>query len=371
MDSPNKTFENAKIIVVDDTPANLDLLVEMLKVQGYQVKSAPSGKFAIDIAKNDPPDLILLDINMPEMNGYEVCKILKADRVLHEIPVVFISALSDTFEKLEAFSVGGVDYITKPFHLEEVYARVATHIKLHKLQAEMEEYNEKLEQIVAAQVKEIFESQMATIFAIAKLAESRDDDTGKHLERVQMICRAIALKLSMNKAYSTLITRTYAENIFYACPLHDIGKVAIPDNILLKPSKLTPEEFEIMKTHAALGAETLTEVLDKYPNNHFIKMGIAIARYHHERWDGKGYPDGLAKNNIPLSARIMSVVDVYEAVRSKRCYKPSLPHNETCEIIVKGTGTQFDPDIIAAFWEIQEEISRIYDSIIDFENMRK
>jgi putative two-component system response regulator len=361
----SKTNGNSKIIVVDDTPANLELLTEMLKTQNYFVTAASSGKLAIQAARDDPPDLIILDINMPEMNGYEVCKVLKSDNILREIPVIFISALSDTSEKIEAFSIGGVDYITKPFHIEEVYARVATHLKLHQLQLEIEQYNEKLEKVVQEQVKEIFESQMATIFAIAKLAESRDDDMGRHLERTQMICRAIAFKLSKQKEYSALITRNYVDNIYYACPLHDIGKVAIPDNILLKPGKHTPEEFEIMKTHAALGAETLCKVLDKYPNNRLIKMGIAIAHYHHERWDGTGYPDGLVKDNIPLSARIMSVVDVYEAIRSKRCYKPSMPHKETCEIIVNGAGTQFDPNITVAFREIHEEINRIYESISD------
>jgi putative two-component system response regulator len=357
-----KTNEIAKVIVVDDTPANLELLTEMLKIQGYSVTPASSGKIAIQHAKDNPPDLIILDINMPEMNGYEVCKVLKSDNNLADIPVIFISALSDTSEKLEAFSIGGVDFITKPFHIEEVYARVATHLKLHRLQLEVEKYNEKLEKVVEDQVKEIVESQMATIFAVAKLAESRDDDIGRHLERTQLICRAIAFKLSMQKEYNTLITRNYVDNIYYACPLHDIGKVAIPDKILLKPGKLTPEEFEVMKTHAVLGAETLSKVLDNYPNNHFIKMGIAIARSHHERWDGRGYPDGLAKNNIPLSARIMSIVDVYEAIRSKRCYKPALPHNETCEILLKGSGSQFDPNITSAFWDIHDEINRIYES---------
>ena len=363
MSYANNVTKSSKIMVVDDTLANLELLTDMLKSQGYDVKPASKGSLAIQSAKNDPPDLILLDINMPEMNGFEVCKLLKADRQLHEIPVIFISALTDTREKLEAFSSGGVDYVTKPFHLEEIFARVATHLKLHHLQAEMERYNEKLEKVVAEQVKEISDSQMATIFAVAKLAESRDDDTGSHLERVQQICRAIALKLSLQTEFNEFVNRDYAENLYYTCPLHDIGKVAIPDRILLKPDKLTAEEFEIMKTHAALGAETLMEVLEKYPNNHFIKMGIAIARNHHERWDGKGYPDGLAKNNIPLSARIMSVVDVYDAVRSKRCYKEGLPHKETCDIIVKGAGTQFDPDIVAAFWEIEDEIARIYQAV--------
>lgn len=359
----NTANENTKIMVVDDTVGNLILLEDMLSRKGYQVMPVLSSKLAIQAAKHDPPDLILLDINMPEMDGYEVCKVFKAEKELHEIPVIFISGLSDVTEKVQAFAAGGVDFITKPFHMEEVYARVDTHLKLHRLQMEMERNNEKLEKIVEEQIKEIFESQMATIFAVAKLAESRDEDTGKHLERVQLICRTIALKLSMHKDYNSHITSTYAENIFYASPLHDIGKVAIPDNILLKPARLTSEEFEIMKTHSVLGAKTLTEVLDKYPNNRFIKMGIAIARHHHERWDGKGYPDGLAGDNIPLSSRIMSIVDVYDAVRSKRCYKPSLAHNETCEIIIKGAGSQFDPDITAAFCDIQKEINRIYENI--------
>jgi putative two-component system response regulator len=359
----NIANENTKIMVVDDSLSNLKLLEAMLKKRGYQVIPVDNGKLAIQAAQNDPPDLILLDINMPEMNGYEVCKVFKAEKELREIPVIFISGLSDVQEKVEAFAAGGLDYITKPFQFEEVYARVDTHLKLYRLQKEMERNNEKLAKIVEEQVKEIFESQMATIFAVAKLAESRDDDTGKHLERVQVICKAIALKLSGHKDYSSHITSTYAENIFYSCPLHDIGKVAIPDSILLKPARLTPEEFEIMKTHTVLGAKTLNAVLDKYPHNRFIKMGIAIALHHHERWDGKGYPNGLAADKIPLSARIMSVVDVYDAVRSKRCYKPSVAHNETCEIIVSGSGSQFDPDITAAFLEIQDEINRIYENI--------
>jgi putative two-component system response regulator len=302
----------------------------------------------------------LLDIAMPHMNGFEVCKTLKEDKNLRDIPVIFISALTDIKEKVEAFSTGGVDYITKPFQFEEVMARVTTHLNLRRLQLEMKEYNERLEKVVEAQVREIFESQMATIFAIAKLAESRDDDTGKHLEKVQLICRAIAINLSKNSGYTDIVTRTFIENLFHACPLHDIGKVAIPDNVLLKPGRLTPEEFEIMKTHAAYGAETLQAVSEKYPGNHFIKMGIAIARHHHEKWNGTGYPDGISGDNIPLSARIMAVADVYEAVRSKRCYKPSISHEKTREIIIEGRGTQFDPVIVNAFEESHEEIEAIY-----------
>lgn len=365
MKTPDISNESADIMVVDDTPENLRLLTDMLKMRGYRVRPALSGPLAIQAAKSNPPDIILLDISMPQMTGFEVCKILKDDENLREIPVIFISALSDTKEKIEAFKSGGVDYVTKPFHVEEVYARVATHLKLRSLRLEMEDNNKKLTKLVQEQVKEIQESQMATIFAIAKLAESRDDDTGSHLERVQQICKTITVKLMDNPDLSSEITPAYAENIYYACPLHDIGKVAIPDKILLKPDRLTPEEFEIMKTHAAVGAETLRVVSEKYPGNYFIKMGIAIARHHHERWDGKGYPDGLSGNNIPLSARIMSVADVYEAVRSKRCYKPSLPHSETREIIIKGGGTQFDPAIARAFEDTNEEINAIYQGLMD------
>ena len=363
MNNINETNGNASIMIVDDTPANLKLLSIMLEKRGYHVSSLLSGKLAIEAAKNNPPDLILLDINMPEMNGFEVCKVLKEDRNLAEIPVIFISGLSDTKEKLEAFSSGGIDYITKPFQLEEVHARVATHLKLHRLQLEIEQYNKRLEKVVELQMREIVESQMATIFAIAKLSESRDDDTGRHLEKVQLICREVTLKLKENEDYKSEITKDYAENIYHASPLHDIGKVAIPDKILLKTEKLTPEEFEIMKTHTALGASTLYAVSEKYPNNHFIEIGIAIARYHHERWDGTGYPDRLTGNDIPLSARIMAVADVYEAVRSKRCYKPSFPHSYACEVISKGSGTQFDPAVAKAFTEVNDKIERISEDL--------
>jgi putative two-component system response regulator len=361
-DSTNTT---ANIMIVDDTPANLELLSDMLKKRGYQVRPAPSGQLAIQAAKNNPPDIFLLDIAMPDMNGYELCKILKEDEKLGDIPVIFISALTNAEQKVEAFSSGGVDYVTKPFNFEEVAARVATHLKLHRLQLEKEEYNEKLEAVVEEQARTILDSQMAIIFAIAKLAESRDDDTGKHLERIQITARALALNHGKKPEYNSIITRAYAENLFHASPLHDIGKVAIPDNILLKPGKLTSEEFEIMKTHTLLGAETLKEVLNKSPENRFIKMGIAIARHHHEKWDGTGYPDGLSGANIPLSARIMSVADVYDAVRSKRCYKPAFSHDDTREIILKGKGTQFDPDIIDTFENIHEEIKSIYESLVD------
>ena len=350
----NKSKSDAlpgNILVVDDVPANLTLLAEMLKEKGHRVRPVPSGKLALKAVESEPPDLILLDITMPEMNGFEVCKTLKADTRFRDIPIIFISALTDTLDKVQAFSSGGVDYVTKPFQFDEVEARVETHLKLHRYQSQLEELVEK-------QVKEISDSQISTIFALSKLSESRDQETGKHLERVQIYCRMLAEKLSRQEHYNTIVDAAFIHNIFNASPLHDIGKVAIPDNVLLKPGKLTPEEFDIMKTHSLVGAATMEAVNDMYRNNAFINMGITIARSHHERWDGTGYPDGLKGEAIPLAARIMALADVYDALRSNRCYKGALSRDRSREIVESGCGNQFDPAIGKAFLELEGEFDR-------------
>lgn len=348
--------ENADILVVDDTVENLTLLTRMLKDCGFQSRPVPNGRLALQAAKSQKPDLILLDITMPEMDGYEVCRRLKQDPELREIPVVFISALSQTSEKLQAFEVGGVDYITKPFQFEEVKARVETHLKLHRLQIN-------LEQQVDKQVNDISKLQMGMIFGLAKLAEARDNDTGKHLERIQILCKVLADELVNHPDYFEHVNAAYCERIFHASPLHDIGKVGIPDNILLKPGKLTPEEFDVMKTHTSIGASTLAEVKQRFPNNEFIKMGEKIARSHHEKWSGQGYPNGLKGEDIPLSARIMAIVDVYDAVRSKRVYKPPIPHKETCEIIQRDSGTHFDPNLVEVFTSVEKKFREVWESL--------
>lgn len=353
------------ILAIDDTPANLQLLAGMLKERGYRVRPVPNGKLGIQAAKKEPPDLILLDINMPGMSGYEVCQHLKNDPELMYIPVIFISAMNDTLDKVKAFALGAVDYITKPFQMEEVHSRVDTHLSLHFLHTQLELQNANLQHLVREQVREITSSQLATILALAKLAEQRDDSTGKHLERVQILCRILADRLSVLPEYKTHISNCYMDNIFHASPMHDIGKVAIPDMILKKPGPLAPEEFEIMKTHTVIGADTLSDVYALYPGNAFINMGRAIARHHHERWDGRGYPDGLSGNSIPLSARIMALVDVYDALRSERCYKPAFSHEKAVGIIMKGSGSQFDPDITDAFIIISEEFRAVRDRMDD------
>jgi len=345
-------MDNCNILVVDDTPANLTLLSSMLREKGYGTRPVLSGKLALKAIEKEIPNLILLDINMPEMNGFEVCEHLKQDTRYKDIPVIFISALNETLDKVRAFGSGGVDYITKPFQFEEVEARVETHLKLRR-------YQVYLEDLVSEKVKEIFESQMSTIFALSKLAESRDNDTGAHLERVQIFCRIISERLSLDSPYRIIIEENFIHNISNASPLHDIGKVAIPDHILLKPGKLTPAEFEEMKTHTIIGANTLEAVNQLYPKNTFINMGISIARSHHERWDGKGYPDRLKGADIPLAARIMSVVDVYDALRSKRCYKESFSRLQCQNIIESESGRQFDPILIDYFSSLEEEFNNI------------
>ena len=345
---------------MDDTLANIQILSDMLKQNGYKVRPVLDGKTALQAVQAKKPDLICLDINMPGMNGYEVCETLKKDILFKEVPIIFISALSEPLDKVKAFGLGGVDYITKPFQLEEVQARVETHLRLHRLQNKLEDYNQHLLDKVREQIQEISESQMATILALAKLAEFRDEDTGHHLDRIQYFCRMLAECVAKNGIYQSVITPNFIDNIFHASPLHDIGKVAIPDKILLKPGKHTPDEFEEMKKHTTIGSEYLETVRSNYPKNGFINTGIEIARSHHEKWDGSGYPDGLAASQIPVSARILAVADVYDAMRSKRPYKEPFSHKTTLNIIAGSSGTHFDPEIIKAFISVNQDFEKTY-----------
>jgi putative two-component system response regulator len=354
------TAAGASVMVVDDNPANLKLMEDILRGRGYDVSSFPRGRMALNAASEAPPDLILLDINMPEMNGYEVCEQLKASEKLSGIPVIFLSALNALEDKVRGFRAGGVDFVSKPFQIEEVQARVETHVKLRRLQKAVESDNGRLQELVRVQVRKIADAQMETIFAIAKLAEARDDETGRHLERLQTFSGLLAIGMSEQAKFRQIIEHAWIKNIFHATPLHDIGKVAIPDRILIKPGPLTPEEFEVMKTHAALGARTLRTVHERFPDNEFIRMGIDIAQSHHERWDGSGYPDGLSGEAIPLCARIVAVADFYDAVRSKRCYKPAIPHEETCAMILKENGKLFDPDVVSVFSGLRDSFRDVW-----------
>jgi putative two-component system response regulator len=353
------------ILVVDDMPVNVHILDKMLSARGYTVRSFTSGAPALEAAAASTPDLVLLDIMMPDMDGYELCRRLRENPALSDVPVIFISALTELEDRVKAFAAGGVDYVTKPFHAEEVNARVDVHVRLRWALKQLAERNQDLEGIVRTQVKEISDSQMATIYALAKLAESRDDDTGRHIERVQEYCVILARALIGHPRDADRITVSYVDNLYRASPLHDIGKVGIPDAVLLKPGKLTPEEFEVMKRHTVLGARTLEAVKERYPQNAFVGMGIAVASSHHEKWSGAGYPDGLAGTRIPLSARLLAVADVYDALRSRRPYKEPFTHQKSVQIIAEGAGAHFDPEVVKVFMAREEEFRRVRDALGD------
>ena len=346
------------ILAVDDTKYNLDLLVDALGDR-YDLSVSTSGVVALELARKMPPDLILLDIMMPGMDGFEVLRRLQDDIVTRDIPVIFLTALAEIDEKAKGFALGAVDYITKPFQIEEVVARVETHLKLRHTQNTLKHFNSKLQEMVSQQVEEIARSQQAMIFALAKLSHTRDDDTGLHLERVQHLCKILATALSQTPEFGDGITPAFIEEIYHASPLHDVGKVGIADAILLKPGKLSEEEFTVMKTHTTIGAATLESVHQLYPNNAFIAMGIEIARHHHERWDGKGYPHALAGEAIPIAARIMALVDVYDALRARRPYKEPFSHERAIAIISEENGRIFDPRIVAAFFAVQQQCDEV------------
>lgn len=350
--------EQARVIAVDDDPYVLALLGTMLESYGCEVVLCSSSTAVLETARCNQPDLILLDISMPEMSGFEVCRRLKLDSELADIPVIFLSALNSIQDKVRGFQAGGVDYVVKPFQAEEVHARVTTHLKLSSLRRKLE-----YQKLVDKKVREVSEAQQATIFTLAKLAELRDDDTGAHLERVRDYCQLLAQELGNNSPYADSISAEFIDCIQHASPLHDIGKVAIPDSVLLKPGKLTFEEFEVMKTHTVIGAENMQAVYNRYADNPFIGMGIEIALYHHERWDGSGYPDGLVGKNIPLSARIMAVADCYDAIRSNRCYRKGLDHETVKGMLLEESGSHFDPEVIKAFIVLEDRFNHINDTV--------
>ena len=277
-----------------------------------------------------------------------------------KIPVIFISALDEPFDKVSAFRSGGMDFINKPFHREETLERIYTHLKLYSMEKNLLSLNNQLNMLVEKKTVELIESQMAMIFALAKLSESRDNDTGGHLDRIRSGCRILAEKLSMYSRYRDILTGEIMNDIENASVLHDIGKVGIPDCILLKPGKLTQKEYSMMKQHVTIGADTLQQVNELYPENSFIRCGIEIARYHHEKWDGSGYPDGLSGEDIPLSAHIVSIMDMYDALRAKRPYKQAFSHQRSLHAIQRESGKSFNPVLVEAFLEIETDLLKAY-----------
>ena len=356
--------EPEKVLMVDDNPANLQVLQATLEGRGYRLLAARDGSSALTVTAKAAPDLILLDIMMPDMDGYEVCRRLKSDPATYEIPIIFLSALTQTEDKVKGLELGAVDYITKPFQPEEVIARVNTHLTLRCLQqqlsaanAELTELNQNLEKKVEERSKELLLSRDAIIFAMAKMTEARDDDTGKHLERICKYVEILARELAKTDSD---ITESWIGIVVKTAALHDIGKVGIPDGILLKKGRLTPKEREIMETHPAIGGDTLLELREEMEGGGpFLSRAIEITLGHHEKWDGSGYPFGMQGEAIALSARLVAVADVYDALVSKRVYKPGMSHEDASRIIEEGAGKHFDPRVVAAFLARQEDFQHI------------
>ncbi len=358
------------VLVVDDLEMNREVLCRRLRRLGYLVMEAESGRRALAMLETEAFDLVLLDILMPELDGYEVLRRIKDNEHLRHLPVLMISAVGDIASVVRCLEAGADDYLTKPFNTALLQARIGSSLvkkrfydqEFHYKQ-QIERHNALLEERVHNQVLEISRAQLAAIFSLSKLAESRDPETGDHLERIREYCRLLARYLQKLPPYRVLIDEPFIDNLYAASPLHDIGKVGIPDAVLLKPGRLTPEEFTVMQSHATIGAETLLAVDRQYPGIDLIRFGIEIAEGHHERWDGGGYPRGLAGEEIPLVARIVALADVYDALRSRRVYKEGMGHAEARKIIVEGKGLHFDPQMVEAFLSSEDQFQKIREQL--------
>lgn len=353
------------ILVVDDTPANLALLGQMLKGD-YRVKLANNGQRALDLAHTAPPDLVLCDVMMPGMSGFDVCRQLKSNPDTARIPVIFVTAAMDIEDERLGFEVGAVDYIHKPVTPLIALARIKTHLQIKQWQDFMADQRAWLEREVARQVDQVLQLQSASIHVMVSLAEFRDEETGNHIRRTQEYVRQLGNWMLHHGFHRDQLNAMTVDQMAQAAPLHDIGKIAIPDHILLKPGPLTPDEFLVMQTHTVQGYRILEQARKSMGEaNPLLIHAAQITRHHHERWDGGGYPDGLVGEAIPLAARLMAVADVYDALRSTRPYKGPFSHEESMGHIRAGRGSQFDPDLVDACVSMQDIFAEIAASLAD------
>ena len=347
------------VLLVDDTPENLSVLGELLQPL-YRVRVANSGARALNVVASDPrPDLILLDVMMHDMDGYEVIQRLRADPATRDIPVIFVTALDATEDERKGLELGAADYITKPVRPAIMHARVRAQLELKRSRDRMRDENAWLESQVALRRDENQRLQDVSLRALASLASTRDNETGNHILRTQGYVRVLCEHLAARGLHPDVLTPDGIRFITMAAPLHDVGKVGIPDSILLKPGALDDEEWVVMRTHAALGAEAIRRAMEEDGGDTrpfgFLMAAIEIAHFHHEKWDGSGYPEGLKGDAIPLSARLMALADVFDALISRRVYKPPFPLEDAAGIIVEGRGKHFDPELVDAFVERRED----------------
>lgn len=325
-----------RILCVDDDEIALAILEKALTAVGHEVETASNGREALDALRAGGCRMLISDWDMPIMNGVELCRAVRSEDSTGYTYIILLTSHDTPQNAAEGISAGADDFVAKPFHPAELQARVRSG-----------------ERVLALETRDM------VIFAMAKLAESRDHDTGTHLERVRSYARALARQLRNHSKFENIVDDKFVQLIYLTCPLHDIGKVGIPDSVLLKPGRLSDAEFDIMKTHAALGAETLDAALREFPGADFLRMARDIAATHHERYDGGGYPAGVKGNDIPLCGRIVAVADVYDALTSRRVYKDAFAHTVARSIILEESGSHFDPDIVDAFLQCEQEFLEI------------
>ncbi|PNM65030.1 HD domain-containing protein [Vibrio vulnificus] len=362
---PIENLDDCTVLIVDDSADNLAFMAQGLSSR-YHVKAAKSGEMALHILEQFEIDLVLLDIVMPELSGYDVIRKIRANHKTQDIPVVFLTGKDSPEDEKLGFELGAADYIHKPVSIPLLRSRVRTHLQNKLSKDFLRDQNGYLEKEVLKRSHELDRMQDAVVFALASLAETRDPETGNHILRTQHYVRLLAEQLASLPKYQTLLTPKIVDTYFKAAPLHDIGKVGIVDSILLKPGKLTAEEFEEMKSHTTLGLLAL-EKAEKLSGaqNELISAAKEIAYGHHEKWDGSGYPNGYAGERIPLSARLMAIADVYDALRCKRVYKDPMSHEATRSIILEGNGTHFDPEVIDAFLAQEDMFIKIASEFAD------
>jgi putative two-component system response regulator len=354
----------AKILMVDDSAANLQVLRASLEGDGHRLLAARGGASALSIAAKAQPDLILLDILMPDMDGYEVCRRLKSGAATRAIPVIFLTALDGAADEARGLALGAVDYILKPIHPDLVRARVRTHLELKR-------HRDRLEQMVRERTREVRLTQAVLIESLGTLAEYRDPETGGHIKRTQNYVKALAMHLSGLPRFRGMLGEETIELLYLSAPLHDVGKVGVRDHILLKAGRLDEDEFEQMKRHTLFGEEALQRTEQKLGRSTFLRLAREIAGSHQEKWDGSGYPRGLKGEDIPLSGRLMALADVYDALVSKRIYKPPLPHETAVAIIRAGRGVHFDPDLVDAFTALEARFRNIALAYADCDEERE
>jgi putative two-component system response regulator len=347
-----------KIIMVDDNMAILTMGRNMLKTY-YEVYPAPTAAKLFEILESVNPDLILLDVVMPEMNGYDGMKKLREDSRYANIPVIFLTAKRDETSELEGFDLGAADYISKPFSAPLLLKRIANQLLIAQQKRDLKDYADNLEVKVKEKTKEVLNLQNAVLTTVADLVEYRDQLTGGHINRTQLYLKALTEELVREGIYADIIKKWDMDFFLASAQLHDVGKIAIPDHILNKPGKLDPEEFEIMKTHVAVGVEAIEGIMKNTEEHAFLHHALLITGTHHEKWDGTGYPKGLKGEEIPLEGRLMAIADVYDALISARPYKTAFSHAEACKVIEEGAGTHFDPVLVGVFKNIENEFERI------------